>query len=311
MLLEFPVNTLAVAAPPAEATKSPPVKTVSATQPAEAAKPKPPAETLAETPPLAPDPFVLPAEHHRWARFLPGAWCELQTVTETFDETGKLVSRNNTAQKEILQQVEKEKYALKVQATVELSGKRIVGDWKIRVLSLATDGAGQVAGSRRREDRTLQLAGRAVTCQVFEIPYRDGARNLRDRIHYDPQRFPFVLLRETFVDSGKEKQLLKVSAAKASPPEVATAKIVQQTEVLALEIPYLVGRELLDCSWLRTVRHRAKGNTVKLMMLNKTVPGGKVAVWSSDFDAQGQRVRWSGTTLLAYGETSPEETQKP
>ncbi len=239
-----------------------------------------------EEAPPAPDPLELPAKQHPWARFLPGAWREVQTVTETFDEAGEVVSRNVTTQKEVLEAVAEEKYVLKVQATVDLGGKRIVGDWKDRVLYLLTDAAGVVAGSRGVEDRSLLLAGRAVMCRVYEIRYREGARNLIDRVHYDSEHFPFVLRRETFAEYD---------------PQESAAATEQLMEVSAQEVPYQVGTQLLDCSCLRTFRHLAKGDTLRLAFSNASVPGGEVAVWSTDFDTEGQRVRWSITRLLDYG----------
>ena len=59
-----------------------------------------------------------------------GAWRDLETATVSFDDSGQMVSRNVTLQTEILETVAEGKYVLKVQATVELGGKRIVGDWK-------------------------------------------------------------------------------------------------------------------------------------------------------------------------------------
>ena len=285
-------------------SESPPPRTVTEAPPADVASLKtPPAEpTPPESTQLpAPEPFQLPAEHHPWARFQPGAWRELQTVTETFDEARKIVSRNVTTQKEMLQTITADKYVLKVQATVDLGGKRIVGDWKIRTLQLATDGAGPIADSRRIEDQTLRMAGREVVCQVFEIRYRDGAQNLIDRVYYDPQHFPFVLLRETFNDTGQ---------AEDGQKDMGEAE--QRIDVTAQEFPYPIGEQLFACSSLRTLRHRPKGDTRRSAFINKTVPGGEVAVWSSDFDAEGSHVlRWSVTTLLAFGETSPDAVDSP
>ncbi len=307
LLLFFSSTAFALAAPEV-AAESPEAQPAEAA-PSETAKPElttPSESTPVPTPPPSPEPFQLPAEQHSWARFQPGAWRDLQTVTETFDEEEKIVSRNVTTQKEVLQAVAEDKYVLKVQATVDLSGKRIVGDWKNRTLHLATDGAGPIADSRRLEDQTLSLAGRTVECQVFELHYRgDGSRNLIDRIHYDPQRFPFVLQRETFPEPVPAEDSSKNAA------KVATAEVEQLMEVMAQQMPYQVGDQLLACSFLRTIRHRPKGDTVRLVYANRTVPGGEVEVRTIDFNAQGQPVRWSITTLLAFGETSPDDSKSP
>jgi hypothetical protein len=148
--------------------------------------------------------------------------------------------------------------------------------------------------SRRLEDQQLPLAGRDIGFQVWEVRYRAGARNLIDRIHYNGERFPFVVQRETFTQE---------SLADSDSQEMAV-DVAQRTETVAVSVPFLLGRQLLECSCLRTVRHRAKGNTVRLAFTCSDVPGGDVAVWSTDFDAQGGRVGAQVVQLLEYGDTA-------
>lgn len=243
----------------------------------------------------ASEPFRLPVEQHFWARFQPGAWRELRTVTETFDGT-EIVSRNTTTQREVLQAVVDGTYVLQVQATVELPGKCFVGEWNQRVLHLAIDSAGPIINSRRLEDETLALAGATVLCQVWELRYRDEARNLVELIHYDPQTFPYVLQRETFTDTGSEN---------------GTAIGEQQMQAMARDVPYRLGEQLVKCACLRTSRHRAKGDTLTLTFASPTVPGGEMAAWTTDFDSQGQRIRWSVTSLLGSGESPPSDYPMP
>ncbi len=253
----------------------------------------PGAPSVVEQEPEQSEPFRLPAEHHVWARFQPGAWRELRTVSETFDEVGQIVSRNTTTLKEVLQAVSAETYALHVQATVELPGKRVVGDWKTRILDLATDSANSNVESRRLEDQPYQVAGPAVSCQVWELRYRDEALNLVELIHYDPMRFPFVMKRETLTDTSP------------ASGEFLTDRLVQVT---AQELPFQWGEQMIACACERSYRHRAKGDTHSLRFISPTVPGGELAAWSTDYDAQGQRVRWSVTSLVASGTTPPDDS---
>lgn len=233
--------------------------------------------------------FVLPAEHHYWARFPAGSWREIQTTTETFDEAGAVVSRSVTTQQESLQSASDERYALDVQATVDLVGKRITGKWINRVLHTATDGAGQIVSTRRLEDESLTLANRTVNCQVWEVTYNDDARSLVDRIYYTPELFPYILRRET---SGLS------SAEDGSPP------VEQVQRVVAIEMPYLVEGQVLRCTCLETTRRGEKGSSVRVALVSEQIPGGEVAVWSTDFDPQGQRSRWSSQELVNYGQTA-------
>ncbi len=234
--------------------------------------------------------FVLPTEHHPWARFQVGAWRKIQITTETFNEAGAVVSRSVTTQEENLQSdssVSLERYALNVQATVDLVGKRIVGKRIVRVLYTATDGAGQVVETRRLEDQDLTLTNRTVACQVWDVQYRDDSRTLVDRIFYAPEQFPYVLRRET----------AQVASPDSDPP--STEQVVS---VVAIEIPYPFGDRILHCTCLRTTRHGEKGSTVRLAMVSELVPGGEVAVWTTDFDPQGNPSRGSFQELVDYGQ---------
>ena len=177
----------------ASAQDSTPPSTPAPLQPISSANP-PLADQQGE--PSAAEQFLLPGAKHPWARFPVGSWRQILVTTETFDEAGKLISRNETTQQESLQSVSEDRYELNVQATVDLVGKRIVGQWITRVLHTATDGAGQVVESRRLEDQSVRLATGEVNCQVWDVLYRDDARSLVDRIFYSPEQFPYVLRRE-------------------------------------------------------------------------------------------------------------------
>lgn len=286
---------------PASAKSPPPIATKAGA--------KSESEAKAVKPPASP-PFRLPLTQHTWARFQPGAWRETQTVTETLDDQGNVTARNLTLHKETLEAVAEGKVVLKVQATVELGGKRIVGETKTRVLHLETDGAGPLLETRRIENRPLTLTGQTIDCEVWELFYQEGAGNLRDVIHYRADRFPYVLRRETFVDLGKPAVEVNAKPAdatadeaeqpkpnvKPSPPAVAE----QLIEVIAQQVPCEYGERILSCALVRNYRHRNKGDSVRLLFKSSEIPGGELAAQMTDFDAQGRVVRRSVTRLLDY-----------
>lgn len=282
----LPIATLAAQEITADAADAVSADVVSATQKA----PDEPAAEVngeeAET--KQSEPFQLPREHHRWARFEPGAWREVEVVTETFDESGQLANRSTTTQKEILDAVADGKYALRVQATVLHSGKQIAGDWKTRALEIATDSASPLSESRRLEDRVLSVAGRSAECQVWELFYPRNGTQLREVIHYAPSRYPYVLQRETSEPEQNESQELQ-----------------QRTRVTAVDVSFQIRDKPLKCACSRTYRHRAKGETITFEFTNPDVPGGEVVVRTTDLDAEGRRVRWTVTTLLDFGESAP------
>ena len=254
-----------------------------------------PAEQPTEKEPAqqqAPLRFILPPELHAWAQFQPGAWREVRIITDTFSQAGGVINRSTTTQKEVLKAVAEETYAIDVQATVDLVGKRIVGDWKTRVLKLATDNAGEITRVLQKDNIGLAYQGADVDCQVWELRYLDDSRQMIDRILFHPQHYPFVILRETseFV------------------PESSTQPVEQIAEVTASTVPYEIKGKMASCSCLRITRQRAKGNSTRLVFIAPTVPGGEVAAWSSDFDSQGKLTRWSTLELLDFGQPDSQQS---
>jgi len=232
----------------------------------------------------------LPAIHHPWARFPHGAWREVEITTETFDEEGKLYGKSVTTQVEILKSVGEDSYSLDVQATVDISGKQINGEWNTRLLRLVNDRQGQILRSQEFEEETLQIGTREIPCQVLEVISSEEARNRTERIYYSPDHFPHILRRDV-LESGPE-----------SPGELV---VRDRMVVQSLSIPYYLGNRIVECSSTQTTRRQDKGSSVIVSFVTHEVPGGEVASWSSDFNASGQRVRWAVSRLVDHGLGEP------
>lgn len=296
---------------------SPPLKTVSASKADAVSDPLPKGVELQSTEPAEPspsEPFQLPDKHHAWARFQPGAWREIQTRTTTLDETGEVAQKNLTIQKETLEAVADGQYVIKVQATIEVGGKQLVGEPKTRALHLETNGAGPLSETQRLENQLFTLNGEAIDCQTWELRYQEDSRNLRDLIFYSDQQFPYILLRETFVDDGTqevtaEKVTVISEVTTAETPEnVDTlvepeppAEAEQRIEVVAFQVPCVVDEQIIECTCLRTYRQHSKGDSVLLTFVSPIVPGGEVSASATEIDADGKRTRLSVTTLLGFG----------
>lgn len=291
-------------APPENEAASAPVETVSVSQSNPESKRPPETAAAGEstnaiaTSPETREPFRLPRQHHPWARFQPGAWRQTQTMTATLDETGNIVGQNFSTQKETLDAVADGKFVLKVQATVDVGGKQIVGDEKIRALHLETDGAGSLSETIRLDDLSLSVAGRQLDCERWDIVYQQGDRGLRDAIHYCASQFPYVVKRQTFSANSK---LTKNTAADVEVEEDEVENPDQIVEVVALETPYTLNDQVLNCTCIRTLRQRAKGGSVRIKWICREIPGGEVQVQTTEFDAQGRSLRFSETTLLDFG----------
>ncbi len=237
---------------------------------------------------LAEKRFVLPRKHHPWTKFEPEAWREVRISTETFNPDGTVASRSVTIQIEALKAIAEGSYTLEVQATIDLAGKRITGDRQTRQLNMLTDSTAHIGTTHRLEPAELTIDGRTVRCEVWKLTAQDEQHKYRQQIFYAPNQWPFVLQRE--------------NSELSDMPE-AEPHSKQSSQVVALSVPYLVGGKPVSCSCTKVVRQSNKGTTVRMELQADNVPGGVVAAWVIDTDAQRQPSRWSLLELIDFGTT--------
>lgn len=241
---------------------------------------------------LNPESFEFPIDKHHWTRFPIGAWREIEITSDSSSDTSESINRSVTTQVEKLQAISNQQYTLQVQSTLNVVGKQVVGPAITRTLNSSTDHIGEVLTSRRLDDQILALPLGPLSCEVWEVSYQEDARKQVDRIFFVPQQFPYTLRRETTGEAENPDQQQTLE-------EVVT--------LIATEVPYTIGSETKLCSCLQTVRYGQKGSTVSVAMVNESIPGGEVAVWSTEFDLQGARIRWNSQKLVSYGLTPREE----
>ncbi|TWU24660.1 hypothetical protein [Bythopirellula polymerisocia] len=242
----------------------------------------PSSNALPETPQ---EQFAFPASHHPWAKFPIGSWREIEIVTETFDESGKVYGRSVTTQKEVLKALADDSYVLDIQATVNVSGKQIVGPVNTRILRLLTDQSGVVFSTTRSDDETILLDDQSFKCQVWDVLYGEETRNLRDRLYYSSELFPHILRRETF-------EVTEHLPVETLPTDISS--------VVARNIPLPVDNQIIPCVCEKTTRLRDKGGIQIIRMVSPSVPGGEVQSWSTDFNAKSEPNRWSVQKLLKF-----------
>lgn len=259
--------------------------------PAEAAESTPAA---GESAPLVQ--LQLPATEHPWARYPVGSWREVEITTETYDEAGKLFGQSLTTQQEILKVVAEDSYALEVQATVDVSGKRIVGPANTRILRLLTDRPGVIYSSVLQGEDEVQIGSQVFPCEVWEVEFNDESRNEKARLLHSAQRFPFVLRRELTTKDAS-------SAGQGQENE--------RSRIIALEVPFSFRDRTYSCVLQKTDRRNEKGSTQSLAMLSDEIPGGEIASWSTDLDTEGRRVRWSVLRLVSFEVTAGDASLPP
>ena len=245
-------------------------------------------------------PFQFPLECHLWAKFLPGAWRKSVITTELFDPTGEPGGQTVTTEKQELLSIAEDSYILQISSTVNFAGQEIAAEPTNRTLRLATDRGGQLFKSEIVDSEVLELGELAIAVEICDIVHNSESLNLRDRIAFSAEVFPFVLRREVF-DHIDDAPLQPVPA--------------ETTSVVSREVPFVFQDRTIGCILMRTERQHEKGTNAVLRLLHPDFPGGEVIAWSTDFDEQGRRVRWSIRRTTEFGvktQSEPlEEQLKP
>jgi hypothetical protein len=222
---------------------------------------------------------------HPWAQHSIGSWKEVRVVTETLDASGKVESSSTMETKTTLVAVDASSYRLKVDATVEIAGRRFQSNPKLLTLGFLGESPGQTYQGTVVSEEEVSISGRSIRCQVQEVLIRGGDSRFSVRTHYSADVAPHVLSRHTKVtDVG--------DAAKRSESIV---------EVLAVEMPYQVLSQMKPAAFVKTVnRKEGEGSVVTIEVQCLDVPGGVVAHSSQEFDANGRLVRRSTLELVDY-----------
>lgn len=229
---------------------------------------------------------LLPHQHHDWARFQPGAWRTLQTVTETFDPNGKFIGRSETTQTDTLLEVTADTYTIESSTVVHIGGKKLRGSAQRTTRSLLTDTPVELQAVVALPAANLNLDGRIVPCQRWRLELGAGAQRRLETLYYNADLSPYVLRREA----------LAADDTSAATEIQSTTTVVRVDAPVALDEGIFPGRHVSIDS--QTGAHRV----ARLEVRTDVVPGGMVSASSTERDAAGRRVRWSTTELVDSGQ---------
>jgi hypothetical protein len=227
--------------------------------------------------------IALPTDQHPWARFAPGAWRTVRTISETFDPTGKLLGRTVTTRTQTLTEVTTETYTLQESSEVTVGGAQLPGPNQMVTLSLLLDQPlTQRATVKELAIAKVRIAGSDIPCRRWEVKWLAAQQPHRDIIWYAAGKSPFVLRRER-------------STTNASQPttEVWRAR--------RLELPLAIGDQLA-AGWQQEIDITSPaGTTQRNGLCSFEAPGGLVAESSIERDPAGNRLRWTVTRLIDFG----------
>ena len=252
--------------------------------------PRPPAigEANARSPdsPAGNTTVSIPKEHHAWARFEPGAWRTIRTVTESFDPAGKYVGRTETTQTETLVAVNDSQYTIETSTTVHVGGKKLRGTTQQTTYHLLTNATGEVVEATPLPPANLNLDGRAVKCQRWRLTLGSGPQRRLETVYYSPDLSPHILRREASAADG-----------------TGDSTEVQSTmTVVRVDAPVTYDEEIVPGSHATIVSQSGTHRIERTQVLTDIAPGGLVSATSTERDGAGRRVRWSTTDLVDCGQ---------
>jgi hypothetical protein len=227
---------------------------------------------------------AIPRDRHAWGRFHPGSKKQVRVFTETFDESGSVVSTTTTETTTTLLDVDELGLLLQIEVVVEVAGKRLNGQPQLVSQGFAGDIEGQTVAYRKLGPGTITIDGLQIATEIREVVVNgDGTKRI-NRFHFCDRVSPYVLKSEVT----------------ASDPEGKVAGSATHVEVVALDMPYRLKSEILTASHVKTVHENLAGTTITMEVHCSQVPGGVVARTSKELDKTGRLVRRSTMELIDY-----------
>ena len=112
---------------------------------------------VAQTPELPSTPSIVP--RHAWDRFGIGSWKLVRVYTETLGENGDVESVSIADTKTTLDRADEEGFVLRVEATVEVAGKRFMAEPKTIAYGDHGELQGQKVEVKKLGNGLLEICG--------------------------------------------------------------------------------------------------------------------------------------------------------
>lgn len=225
----------------------------------------------------------IPMQHHSWGRFQPGAWQHIRVVTETLDNTGRVVTTTTTEKTTTLVEVANDNVKLEVETMVKVGGKEFQAP--VQTISQGYHGEPTIGrvdvrdlGPARRE-----VEGKKIPCKVREYVISNSNEESVVKIHYAPQVAPYILLREV-VSTGRRRRRRK-----------------SRVEVTALNMPHRVFSKTIQTAHLTTTHQNGDAEILTRAVHSHQVPGALVSYSAKETNGNGQMIRRSTMELVDYG----------
>jgi len=248
-----------------------------------------PVPTVPDAPAAGPTESI-PKRHHPWARFEPGAWRTIRTITESFDPTGKYVGRSETTQTETLVAVTENQYTIQSSTVVHVGGKQLRGATTQATYHLLTDTPGELVQASPLPPANLNLDGRVVSCRRWQLTLGSGPQRRLETVYYSPDLSPHILRREASAADGTGE----------------STEVQSTMSVVRVDAPVTYDEEIVPGSHATILSQSGTHRIERTQILTDVAPGGMVSATSTERDGAGRRIRWSTTDLVDCGQAGDE-----
>ncbi len=224
---------------------------------------------------------------HPWGRFdgHKGAWKRYRVITETVDASGQVINTSVTETKTSLEEVDDDGVRLRVEAIVEIAGKRLPAEPRTVRQSLRGDWASGKVVVRSVSLGQVTIEGQVVPCRVEEAEVNAPNGKTVTRTFYSRFLPPYVLKRESKTTAPDGKTILEETSFR----------------VLSLDRPCKIVPHIRRAAWVEAVSTTPNGSTVTRAFTTMQVPGGVVCHTADELDTNGRLVRHSSLVLIDFG----------
>ncbi len=240
----------------------------------------------------APDTPTAPSmrDKHVWGQFEIGSWKSVRVYTEMLGEDGRVKSVSITETKTTLDRVNEQGYALKVEVTVEVAGKRFQAEPKYVAYGYHGELEGQTFTVKQLRDGQAEICGRAYPTATRQIVIHGETTQSTSTLAYSDTVAPYFLKRTTTSIDNETK----------------SRNYHAVVEVVAVEMPEKVLTEVKSAAHVITIEtfgSEALGNETSKVTLEvhcESVPGGVVSHTSKQLNTDKRITQRSTLELIDY-----------
>jgi hypothetical protein len=238
---------------------------------------------------------LIPAESHPWAKFPPGSWARNRITKETYDARG-VATTSAEEIRTILKATSGASYTLTVERSVNVGNRQFVLEAHEQTFGLSGEkDQEKVESVTTLGDSELVINGRKIPCEVRQaVMNGEGAKRTTLKVFYSADVTPHALRREWSV---------------GQTPQAPAATTVE--EVISVGLPYPVAGQLRAAAFVHTLQKLASQTKESMEVTCDEVPGGIVAQWSKELDADGKLVRRTTQELIDFGVRQPSTVIVP